>query len=143
VKLHLGVEEIPYTAQDKASGGKGTGDIAEILEAKYAIMGTFADRFGDFIAGELEQSVAKALNSILIGAPPNIDPFAGATANIEDRFKDFISKQELDGVAGVPTKAALRGVNHRLKHPYKRRAARASFVDTGLYLSSFKAWVEQ
>jgi len=44
------------------------------------------------------------------------------------------------GIPGVPTKAALRGVNHRLKHPYRRRGARPSFVDTSLYMSSFKAW---
>ena len=69
---------------------------------------------------------------------------AGAS-RVEEMFKDFISSGEAErvGVAGAPTAAALRGVNHRLLHPYaKANPRRVSFRDTGLFQSSFKAWVD-
>jgi hypothetical protein len=40
--------------------------------------------------------------------------------------------------------AATAGVNHRKKKPYaKANPARPAFVDTGLYQSAFRAWVEK
>jgi hypothetical protein len=36
--LHLGVNDLPYSR-----GGKTTGEVADILEARYAIMQTFVD----------------------------------------------------------------------------------------------------
>jgi hypothetical protein len=54
-------------------------------------------------------------------------------------------KQEIEsmGLRGVPTKAALKGINHRLRHPYRKsNPRRPSFVDTGLYVASFRAWME-
>lgn len=79
-----------------------------------------------------------------MGAPVSLDPFGSATSKIEDRFKQMLSTRELDslGFPGIPTAAAQRGVNHRFKHPYKKRAARPSFIDTGTFQASAKAWVE-
>ena len=73
-----------------------------------------------------------------------IDPHAEAMNAIQARFKTYLESEEIAGTAtpGVPTLAARHGVNHRLKHPYRKRAARPSFVDTGLYQSSFKAWID-
>ena len=74
-----------------------------------------------------------------------IEIFYEEHANIETRFRHFLSQKEMDslGVPGVPTKAALAGVSHRFKHPYAKRAPRPSFIDTGLYEASFRAWVEK
>jgi len=44
------------------------------------------------------------------------------------------------GYPGVPTRAALMGVNSRLKK--RRGKRRPSFRDTGLYQASFMAWVD-
>ncbi len=68
-----------------------------------------------------------------------------ATEELGDAFRIFIDQKELDGVIpGVPTQAALRGVNHRLMRPYaKSNPVRPSFKDTGLYEASFRAWVEK
>ena len=57
-------------------------------------------------------------------------------------MKQFISSGEMEklGYPGVPTKAALMGVNHRLKK--KRGPRRVSFIDTGQYQANLTNWVE-
>ncbi len=136
--LHLGVIVVPYNT----ANGQTTGDVAEILEGKYHVMEHFYELHKDDIAVSLEGSMANALENLLMGAPTNLAPTGEATSKIEDRFKQFLSQKELDalGYPGIPTKASLKGVNHRLKK--KKGAPRPSFVDTGLYESSFKAWVD-
>lgn len=139
MKLSLGVIEIPYD-----NTGKTTGDVAEILETKYHVMGVFGFLHLDDIARDLEDGAAANLENMLMGAPVSADPYAGAMSKIEQRFRDFLSLGEMNkfGFAGIPTAAALAGVNHRLAHPYaKANPSRPSFVDTGLYESSFKAWI--
>ena len=109
-------------------------------------MEIFAEAKGDKIAAALEDSLAGAVESAFMGAANmnSYDPTGKAMTDIEDAFKMFLSSQEIEklGYPGVPTQAAQDGVNHRLKHPYRKRAARPSFVDTGLYQSSFKAWID-
>ena len=127
------------------SGEQTTGDVAEWLEDKYHIMQTFADAKLDKIAANLEDALAGSLESMMMGAPPPGNPFAGGESKIEAMFKDFILTQEVEqmGILGVPTQAALDGVNHRLKHPYaKGNPRRPSFVDTSLFVQSFKCWVD-
>jgi hypothetical protein len=150
--LHLGVINIPYV--DAPTGAKGkrggktaanektTGDIAEILEDKYSIMETFWTKHQGEIIHELESSIAGAFESLMMGAPTQADPNAAGTSKIETMFKTFLSGREMDGAPGVPTAAAMRGVNHRFKHPYARRAPRPSFIDTSTFENSFKAWVD-
>ena len=161
--LVLGVLDSPYSGPPvaprkvaKAKKGKqkprgkakgasplpSTGDVAQILEAKYEIMGTFAEAYGTEIGEALAHSVAGAIESLVSGAPTSIDPFGTATSEIEEGFRTFLDLQMMDGRAGVPTGAALKGVNHRLARPYVRRAARPSFVDTGAYQSHMRAWIE-
>lgn len=147
--LHLGVVEIPYGYD---AGGKRrtknvkiaatTGDVATILEAKYHIMQTFFDRNSSEIAGYLENGVSGAMESVLMGAPIPADVFGSANEKIATRFQKFIDDKEMDGiVAGVPTKASLKGVSHRFKG--KRSVpGRPSFQDTGLYETNFKAWID-
>jgi protein-disulfide isomerase-like protein with CxxC motif len=53
------------------------------------------------------------------------------TDKIEQRFKQDLSRRKFDGVIyGVPTKAA-------------QRESRQSFIKTGRYRNSFKAWMEE
>lgn len=151
--LNLGVVDIPYSqapgaahryTRANAKKGVTTGDVAEWLEDKYHVMEVFAETHNEDLAHDLEESLAGALEDLLVGAPAGADAFGSATSKIEDRFKQFLSLKEMDalGYPGVPTQASLRGVSHRFKRPYAKRPPRPSFIDTGLYQSSAKAWVE-
>lgn len=162
MKLHLGVIDLPYSyhqkRQERANKRrkkKGlppvnnklptTGDVAGWLEDKYHIMELFHEENRDFINGALEQSLQGTLEDILMGAPiQNHSPFAEGTSEIEKRFKQFLSGREVErlGIPGVPTQAAKDGVSHRFKKKANKKGPRPSFIDTGLYQSSFKAWVE-
>jgi hypothetical protein len=166
--LHLGVIDVPYATrvaepqrrvgvrQRKGgpaeafsaapSGAETTGDVATILEDKYHIMEVFYnDVGGESIGKALEISTERAIKNLLLGQPAAsiVSLTLAAEGEIEEAFKLFLSQQEMDHVVGgVPTQAALNGVNHRLKHPYaKSNSERPSFIDTGTYQASFKAWV--
>lgn len=162
--LNLGVIDLPYANPPKrtrtpkakkgkankpiklkaASGTQTTGDVAEYLEKDYGVMQTFYDAKEEQIAKAFESSVASALENLMLGSPAIGNPFAEAQDEIEAMFKHFLSSQEVEhaGIPGVPTQAAQNGVNHRLKHPYaKGNPRRPSFIDTGLYMANFKAWV--
>ena len=139
--LHLGVNDIPYDY--KGSEGRSTGDVAEILEAKYNVMGVFFEVHGQEIAKHLAEAATDALENLLSGAPVPAHPFLSGETEIQKMFGRFLDLKEMDGRAvGVPTKAALAGVNHRMAHPYAKRDERPSFVDTGLYANSMRAWVD-
>jgi hypothetical protein len=138
--LHLGVIDQPY-----AEGAKSTGDVAEILESKYEVMGKFAEKHEQDIAGDLENSLEGVLENMMLGGP-TVAPdqaFAAGTSAIEHRFKQFLSLKEMDslGVPGVPTQAALAGKSKRFKSGYGPKP-RPSFIDTGLYQANFKAWID-
>jgi hypothetical protein len=134
------VVDLPY---EHESGGKTTGEVAEILEAKYHVMEVFYEVDEDEIVGFLAESLQGALEDHMGGAPAGRDPFAAGAEQIKARFDIFITQEEIvgRGVPGVPTKAARRGVSHRFKSKKNPSGGRPSFVDTGLYLSSFVAWM--
>lgn len=159
--LHLGVIEVPYVDKEKPMSTasrmkKGlkrpehaneltTGDVAEILEDQYHVKEIFYELHKEDIAKDLANSVAGALETIMMGGPQDVDPFGGATSKIDERFSDFLTNREMEqiGYKGVPTLAAIEGVNHRLKHPYSRKnPRRPSFIDTGLYQASSKSWID-
>jgi hypothetical protein len=130
-------------AQAAYGKGKTTGDVAQILEARYHIMKTFVDMNKDDIVRALEKSMVGSVINIVNGQPGPISPEAQALSDIESKFKEALSMRAFDGlIKGVPTQAAERGVSHRFKKPYARRAARPSFINTGLYQSSFTVWTE-
>ena len=56
-------------------------------------------------------------------------------------FNVFLEGEEMAGLSvdGVPTLAALEGKNSRLK--IERGERRPSFIDGGLFKSSFVAWI--
>lgn len=156
MKLHLGVIDHPYAyPQPAARKGKRkpkrstpsitTFDVAEILEAKYHVMQNFFEVDKLFVMRALETGLAGTLEDLLQGAPTSGDPFASAGDDIGDRFKQWLSMGGMEkiGYPGVPTAAALAGVNHRFQHPYaKANKRRPSFIDTGQYQAAFKAWVD-
>lgn len=130
-----------------------TGDVAQILEARYGIMGMFYLLRGDDIQHAIEELFKDRLEALQLGQPPG--QFPAHLDDVEQSFRNFLDTRQMDGRApGVPTQASLNGVNHRLKHPYRRyiyrrgrrtnrRApSRPSFIDTGLYQASFRAWIE-
>jgi hypothetical protein len=157
--IHLGVIDIPYVhppskvpqakkgkkgpvKQKVQSGTQTTGDVAGWLEKKYGVMQAFVDMQLPAIAVELEESLAGALENLMMGAPVGNGPFVTAESNIAQMFKTFLAEGEIEhaSVPGVPTQAALKGINHRLG--INRGAPRPSFIDTGLYQQSFIAWIE-
>lgn len=166
VTLHLGVDDVPYQiavpqqhyrVSTKArkggkptkhrtppSGGQTTGDIAEILEAKYHVMESFFELHAQEIANDLAVSMKNSLEDALSGGPANYQ-LADSEGFIKTLFTTFIDSKEMDGLgaSGVPTAASLRGVNHRLQHPFaKGNPARPSFRDTGTYSAAMRAWIE-
>lgn len=161
--LSLGVIDVPYapgpvaprravarirkgklrTRTAAAAGQQTTGDVAEILEEKYHIMESFAEEYHDQIVDAVAHSLAGAMETILSGQDVE-NPFAGAESEITEGMKEFIDGQMMDGIPGVPTKAALKGINHRLTHPYaKGNPARPSFLDTGLFQANMVATIEE
>jgi len=123
---------------------KTTGDVATMLEAKYHIMENFAHRYRPVIVKEVENVLAGQLKNRILGQPTNQPiSFAQAGSVIEHHFRAFLDNREMDGMPGVPTAAAERGVSHRFKHPYKKRAPRPSFIDTGTYQASYVAEIIQ
>ena len=138
-KARKGKANKPRKSKGEAGPPISTGDVAEILEAHYGIFATFAERYGQNIADAFAHSAAGTLESVMMGTPVN-DPYAGATTEIEESMKLFLDLEEMNGAPGVPTKAALDGVNHRLK--IKKGAPRPSFLDTGLFQSQLRAWVD-
>lgn len=144
MQLHLGVLDIPYHNEPgRNAPSQTTGDVAEILEHKYAIMEDFVRVHEDDIAKAMEQSLGDAFELLLKNAPP--EPLTAGMSIIETAFRQFLLTQEVEriGIPGTPTKAALKGVNHRKRHPYaKSNPRRPSFIDTGTYETSFRAWVD-
>lgn len=142
MKLDLGNVDVAYTNDD----GKGTTttDVAGFLEADYHIMQTFYDLNQDFIADALANEMAGALESMAMGGPGKTN-FSGAMNKIEERFRDFISSGDLMQGRWLqhPIQAAINGNSQRKKTPNaKANPARVAFVDTGLYVASFRVWME-
>jgi len=152
MKLHLGVVDIPYRANGPIKSGKKkprfnagattTGFVAQILEDKYSVMQNFADLHMNDIAELLTIGMAESVESLMQGAPPSLKPFGQPESEIGQLFRTYLDQSEIrqTGQPGVPTEAALKGVNHRLKN--KRGPVRPDFIDTGLYQASFRAWID-
>lgn len=149
MKLKLGVADVPYGTK----GGISTGDVASILEDEYSVMGNFAALHMPGIAQAVEISVAEAIDALLMGAPSTLDPFGAASQDVERMFSVYLDDEEIaqTGQTGVPTQAAMLGIRTSLKKKKElkgksrnriRGTRRPSFIDTGLYRNSFKAWVE-
>lgn len=137
--LNLGVIDLPYAGAEAIS----TVEVAKILEEKYGVMKIFADLHADDIAKSLEESLAGALDNVLMGQEVS-NPFAEAESEIGELFKfEFLEKGEAEGIApNTPTQAAIDRASLRFKSK-KAPSPRPSFIDTSTYENSFIAWVEE
>jgi hypothetical protein len=152
MKLSLGVIDVP-----EPEGGT-TYSTAVDLEARYGLFSNFAEFDESKIVSSLEDSIAGAIETMMQGGKVK-DPFAAATSQIDQDFRDFLSNSVIEkmGVAGVPTKAALEGKSLRFKGRLNATtyvkgkrgksirvygARRPSFIDSGVLQASFKSWVQ-
>ncbi|WP_336194993.1 hypothetical protein [Hafnia paralvei] len=135
ITLHLGVIDIPYEDENTT-----TGSVAEILEGKYKIMQTFFDRYGEDIARLMSDDLAAGLENMLAGLPLPDDPFAESMSRVHHLFSAFLYNKEMDGLKGIPTQRALKGISKRFKKK-KGPKNRPSFIDTGDFENSMRAWV--
>ena len=145
--LNLGVLDIPRQTfvegrpVDSASPLMMS-ELADILEDKYHVFEHFWQMHKEEIASELISAMNKEL--FQKGSGRRIQFTNRALTEIKNKFSRFITMKEMDalGYPGIPTKASLAGINHRMKHPYAKRPARPSFIDTGQYMASFIAWLD-
>jgi hypothetical protein len=138
MRAALGVPEVNNT----------TAEVGQMLEDKYHIMEHFWQAKGNAIVGEMEPALQVAFEDILSGGTPqSLDTvFLQVTGNVFTMFQNFIDLKEMDslGYTGIPTMAAKKGVNHRLKHPYaKDNPERPSFKDTGVFMAAFRMEVSE
>lgn len=145
--LHLGVVDVPYQT---GKNGKTTGEVADILETRYGIMQAFWRSHGQEYVDDLVMGSVEAMEAALTGRAQRVD-VRTTLSKMQGDFRKFISSREIERAARdigplrfpVPTQAALRGVSHRRRHPYaKGNPRRPSFRDTGLYMASFRAWID-
>lgn len=154
VKLHMGVTELPYshtenTGKVKKGRNKGnpyastTGAVAEILEDKYHVLENFWNAHQPEIVAAIEDGLEGAFESLLMGATAISNPLAEGAGQVEKLFQTFLDSGEIErmGVPGVPTQASLERRSLRFKSK-KNPRSRPSFIDTGLYESSFRCWGE-
>lgn len=137
--LHLGVIDTPHLKS------QSTADIAAHLEKKYKVMRHFYEKYESAIAENIADAMMDAIENGTKFKPNKI-------GSISRDFATFLNTREIEGmgIRGVPTKRALMGWRSRMKNPRKAkkggvlvaRPSRPSFVDTGIYLRSFVAWVE-
>lgn len=137
MKLHLGVVDIPYE-----EGGKTTGDVAELLENRYHVMEIFYTERQQKIGDWLAEAIGNQLADVIGGAPVSHDPFMEAEEDIRASFQEFIETEEIARInPETPTQAAVEGRTKRRKNQQGPR--RPSFVDTGAYVASMRAWVDE
>ncbi len=135
MKLLLGVYQLP-----EPMGGT-TFDVAEILESKYGLFSHFSEYAEESISDSIENSISMAIEALNRGEDVHSLTMSGEEEVIV-QFHQFLDKEIMAslGVDGVPTQAALNGVNHRLKSKNGKR--RPSFIDTGTLRDSFVCWAE-
>jgi hypothetical protein len=140
LKLVLGFEDRPYTAQYITPGrrkyrtGKygqktSSAQVAEELEGRYGILESFVEE-EDTIQTLLEDVLAERIDQVLAGKDYDKKDIEKRLPGIEKAFKTMLEEEMLHTRGNVPTAAAMT-------------EGRKSFIKTGLYRSSFRAWVEE
>jgi hypothetical protein len=116
--------------------------VASILEEKYHVLETYVEHHTSDIGEAINHSLEGALENLHMGAPMG-DPFSEAGQEIASGFRTFLMTAEIEslGVEGVPTHAALNRESLRFKSKHGN-GPRPSFVDTGTYEASMRAWIE-
>ena len=120
--------------------GTNSAEVAKELEEKYALVDTFYLGIQDELADALEEVFSESAEIVMMGKPPKKIPSDLVTKKIEEEFRTYLDHEQ----HGIKTTAAQRGVSHLLPQPYSRKnPPRQSFIDTGLYRASFRAWIEE
>jgi hypothetical protein len=139
VRLVLGVVDVAYSGDN---GAVTTGQVAEWIEGSYGVMSIFWEEYQDKAVRALVAAAKDSIQDVISGAPRPSNPFLGAEQKIESLFRDFLSRGEIEKISpDVPTQAALDRKSKRFKSG-KAPDQRPSFIDTGLYQASFRAWIE-
>ena len=135
--VHLGVLDVAYTEDGKSTT---TGEVAKILEANYGVIQTFVDLHEDEIGDELIDRLVGIFESSAMGA--KLDYRVVDFPKVEKMFRDYLDAGEWENQIGnSATAAAAAGRSKRKKNA--GQTPRVSFVDTGLYRKSFRAWMNQ
>jgi hypothetical protein len=163
ITLHLGFVSTPYMsdtiaapmrsarteeARKKRRSFKKTmtaEKVSGILESSYNIVNQFSEKYGEEIGEIIRDGVELSIIDILPGGDREYKPISNRmiqymkpkTREIEKLFREFLDNEEAEG-SGIPTKAAMLGV----RRGRKRGGRRPSFVDTGIYRASFRAWAD-
>ena len=154
MKIMLGFESLPYTTRSsrtRAKLGKGvriakgygegttSAEVAKELEERYNLVDTFYLGVEDELSSALEEFYGEKIEAIMMEKPPKKILGDELTSKVEEEFRKYLLKEE----HGIHTLAARRGVSHLSPQPYSRKnPPRPSFIDTGLYMKSFRAWIE-
>ena len=140
MNVELGVIDMPYDYG--AEPGKTTHQVAVDLEDQYKLFTHFFELHRDEIFTAVADEIRlNLINHIKYGAPFDQDTII--LGEIVRIFNLFLEREEMAGLSvdGVPTWAALHGVNSRLKKETGQR--RPSFIDGGLFKASFIAWISK
>jgi hypothetical protein len=166
IALHFGFINTPYTratiarpftsAKLKERGKLKRGSskamtavkVAGILEAKYNVVEMFNEIYEEEISNILHEGFKEVAERIITerggqtrSSMKNL--MKPATRQIENMFRQFLDHEEMNGmIEGVPTDAAKGGKLHGRGKVTRRGIQRASFVNTGIYKASFRAWVK-
>lgn len=136
MKICLGVIDMPYDYGDDP--GATTHGVALALEENYHVMRTFYKLHREQIMADAVQTLTEQFSNMIrygVDVPDTV-----LLTEVKPAFSQFLNNKEMDGMAGIPTLASLEGVNSRLKDK-KGMPGRPSFIDGGLYVDSFQAWV--
>ena len=135
--LHLGVVDVAYESDGKPTT---TGDVAGYLEDEYHVMRTFLELHEQDIADAVAQQLMGLMENAKMGQPLVIGSIQFDKVQLQ--FADYIESAEWEKTSGQPTQAAQLGIRHSKKFVYANaRGPRPSFLDTGLYKDSFRAWM--
>src|SRR5262245_47963662 len=162
MKLHFGVENHAYSqrytvsspltatqkkrrpkvlskAQQGYALGKTTGEVATDIEKKYGLMEKFFDLEELYIVKNFEEAYGNGAGIGMMGGSWDV---AWDPTPLQGKFRRSLTTRRFDGlIPGVPTRSSLSGISHLRQKP-KTGRSRASFVNTGLYMRSFRAWLE-
>lgn len=167
ITLHFGFVDIPYSqrmtatiggesvlsirrrrgrkkftrSQSVYGEGKTTAQVAKELEQSYGIVESFVVQEREYIKEVIGQNFRRNLLSRMKGEPPaaTIIPQEALDA-IVTRFQWGMYREMYHKFGKVPTTAATRGVQHQFARPYQKRSPRTSFIDTGMYVNTFRVW---
>ena len=139
-KLHLGVLDLAYADSD--SQGETTGDVAGYIENKFHVMRIFVEENMDDIALEVGKRLAGEIESLVQGRPPIESPVV-EFPKVEMMFRDFLDSNEIQTIFTHRIVAADKGYSTRKKKKGEARPPRPAFIDTGLYQTSFRSWMDK